>query len=91
MRDLSSLSLHDETGHLLLLSDESNMLVEYDEDSHPRSLLGLWRGMHGLEHTVPQAEGLAMDEQHDCIWSASRTCSIALCRSRTAQRFSCAR
>ena len=63
MRDLSSLSLHDETGHLLLLSDESNMLVEYDEDSHPRSLLGLWRGMHGLEHTVPQAEGLAMDEQ----------------------------
>ena len=63
MRDLSSLSLHDETGHLLLLSDESSMLVEYDEDSHPRSLLGLWRGMHGLEHTVPQAEGLAMDEQ----------------------------
>ncbi|MEO1830194.1 MAG: SdiA-regulated domain-containing protein [Pseudomonas sp.] len=63
MRDLSSLSLHDDTGHLLLLSDESNMLVEYDEDSHPRSLLGLWRGMHGLEHTVPQAEGLAMDEQ----------------------------
>lgn len=63
VRDLSSLSLHDETGHLLLLSDESNMLVEYDEDSHPRSLLGLWRGMHGLEHTVPQAEGLAMDEQ----------------------------
>lgn len=63
MRDLSSLSLHDEAGHLLLLSDESNMLVEYDEDSHPRSLLGLWRGMHGLEHTVPQAEGLAMDEQ----------------------------
>ena len=63
MRDLSSLSLHDDTGHLLLLSDESNMLVEYDEDRHPRSLLGLWRGMHGLEHTVPQAEGLAMDEQ----------------------------
>lgn len=63
MRDLSSLSLHDETGHLLLLSDQSNMLVEYDEDGHPRSLLGLWRGMGGLQRTVPQAEGLAMDGQ----------------------------
>ncbi len=63
MRDLSSLSLHDGTGHLLLLSDESHMLVEYDEHGHPRSLLGLWRGMHGLQQTVPQAEGLAMDGQ----------------------------
>lgn len=63
MRDLSSLSLHDETGHLLLLSDQSNMLVEYDEEGHPRSLLGLWRGMGGLQQTVPQAEGLAMDGQ----------------------------
>jgi len=61
MRDLSSLSLHDETGHLLLLSDQSNMLVEYDEEGHPRSLLGLWRGMGGLQHSVPQAEGLAID------------------------------
>ena len=63
MRDLSSLSLHDETGHLLLLSDQSNMVVEYDEEGHPRSLLGLWRGMGGLQQTVPQAEGLAIDRQ----------------------------
>lgn len=63
MHDLSSLSMHDETGHLLLLSDESHMVVEYDETGEPLSLLGLWRGMSGLQHTVPQAEGLAMDEQ----------------------------
>ncbi|MEL0168516.1 MAG: SdiA-regulated domain-containing protein [Pseudomonadaceae bacterium] len=63
MRDLSSLSLHDETGHLLLLSDQSNMLVEYDEAGYPRSMMGLWRGMHDLQQTVPQAEGLALDGQ----------------------------
>ena len=63
MHDLSSLSLHDETGHLLLLSDESHMVVEYAESGEPLSLLGLWRGMSGLQKTVPQAEGLAMDDQ----------------------------
>ncbi|MEH6799355.1 MAG: SdiA-regulated domain-containing protein [Halopseudomonas sabulinigri] len=63
MHDLSSLSMHDETGHLLLLSDESHMVVEYAESGEPLSLLGLWRGMSGLQKTIPQAEGLAMDEQ----------------------------
>ncbi len=63
MHDLSSLSMHDETGHLLLLSDESHMVVEYDTAGEPLSLLGLWRGMSGLQRTVPQAEGLALDEQ----------------------------
>ncbi|MEH6491430.1 SdiA-regulated domain-containing protein [Halopseudomonas sp.] len=64
MHDLSSLSMHDETGHLLLLSDESHMVVEYDKAGVPLSLLGLWRGMAGLQRTIPQAEGLAMDEQN---------------------------
>ncbi|HDY99611.1 MAG TPA: hypothetical protein ENH72_14130 [Pseudomonas sabulinigri] len=63
MHDLSSLSMHDETGHLLLLSDDSHMVVEYAETGEPLSLLGLWRGMSGLQKTIPQAEGLAMDEQ----------------------------
>ena len=62
MRDLSSLALHDASGHLLLLSDESHMLVEYDADGKPLSLLGLWRGMSGLQRTVPQAEGVAVDD-----------------------------
>tara|TARA_R110001599_G_scaffold89607_2_gene237215 strand:+ start:1033 stop:1902 length:870 start_codon:yes stop_codon:yes gene_type:complete len=63
MSDLSSLTLHDPTGHMLLLSDESHMVVEYDAQGSPLSLLGLWRGMSGLRASVPQAEGLAVDDQ----------------------------
>jgi len=63
MRDLSSLTLDSSTRHLLLLSDESHMVVEYGADGQPLSLLGLWRGMSGLRNTVPQAEGLAVDSQ----------------------------
>ncbi|UAW98841.1 SdiA-regulated domain-containing protein [Halopseudomonas nanhaiensis] len=63
MTDLSSLTQHDESGHLLLLSDESHMLVEYDAENQPVSLMGLWRDMSGLANTVPQAEGVAVDRQ----------------------------
>ena len=63
MSDLSSLTMHDDTGHILLLSDESYMVVEYDPEGNPLSLLGLWRGMSGLKASVPQAEGLAIDDQ----------------------------
>lgn len=63
MRDLSSLTLDSRTRHLLLLSDESHMVMEYGADGAPLSLLGLWRGMSGLRRTIPQAEGLAIDSQ----------------------------
>ncbi|WP_185267686.1 SdiA-regulated domain-containing protein [Halopseudomonas xiamenensis] len=63
MRDLSSLTLDSQTRHLLLLSDQSHMVVEYGADGTPLSLLGLWRGMSGLRRTIPQAEGLAIDSQ----------------------------
>ncbi|QIB49798.1 SdiA-regulated domain-containing protein [Pseudomonas sp. OIL-1] len=63
MADLSALSLDENSGHLLLLSDESHMAVEYDQDSQAVSVLGLWRGMSGLGATVPQAEGIAIDAQ----------------------------
>lgn len=63
MRDLSSVSQHQGTGHLLLLSDDSHMLVEYSADHEPISLMGLWSGMSGLTSTVPQAEGVAVDSQ----------------------------
>lgn len=62
MRDLSSLTKHSASGHLLLLSDESHMVVEYDAAGRPLSLLGLWRGMNGLRETITQAEGLAVDD-----------------------------
>lgn len=60
LMDLSSLSLHEATGNLLLLSDESALIVEYDPDGKPVSMLPMWRGFHGLSRRVPQAEGLAI-------------------------------
>ncbi|HRP98009.1 MAG TPA: SdiA-regulated domain-containing protein [Rhodocyclaceae bacterium] len=60
MTDLSSLTLHEPTGNMLLLSDESAVIVEYTADGTPVSMLPLWRGWHGLARTVPQAEGIAV-------------------------------
>ena len=58
--DLSSVTLHDATGNMLLLSDMSSMLAEYDPDGAPISLMTLWSGWHGLTGSVPQAEGVAI-------------------------------
>ena len=63
LSDLSSLTTDTVSGHLLLLSDESRMVVEYNSQGRPLSMLGLRRGFHGLSRTVPQAEGLAIDSQ----------------------------
>ncbi|TVP88242.1 MAG: DNA-binding protein [Pseudomonadaceae bacterium] len=62
MRDLSSITMLS-SGHLLLLSDESKMLVEYSPDGKPLSMLGLRMGSAGLRRSVPQAEGVAVDDQ----------------------------
>jgi len=63
MTDLSSLTYHEPTGHLLLLSDESRLLVEFDADGNPAGMLVLRGGWHGLGKTVPQAEGVAVGAQ----------------------------
>jgi uncharacterized protein YjiK len=60
MTDLSSLTYHEKTGHLLLLSHESKVIVEYQYDGTPVSLLPMWAGFHGLTAFVPQAEGVAL-------------------------------
>lgn len=60
LRDLSSVTYHSETGHLLLLSDESRLIKEYDENGKAIGAMALWRGFHGLKHHVPQAEGIAV-------------------------------
>jgi uncharacterized protein YjiK len=65
MTDLSSLTFHEPTGHMLLLSHESRLIVEYDEDAEPVSIMPLWKGWHGLRHFVPQAEGIAIGENGD--------------------------
>lgn len=63
--DLSSLSVHDGTGNLLLLSHLTSALVEYAPDGRAVSVMPLWRGWNGLKATVPQAEGIATDDRGD--------------------------
>lgn len=60
LRDFSSITFHDATGHHVLLSDESRMAVEYDQEGLPVSALALWKGFHGLKNNIPQAEGIAI-------------------------------
>ena len=62
VRDLSSLQYDERSGHLLALSDESRLILELDVDGRPLSTLSLNKGRQGLQKTVPQAEGIAMDD-----------------------------
>jgi uncharacterized protein YjiK len=61
--DLSSVSLHEKSGHLLLLSDASGVVVEYDEEARLVGMLRLDGGRNGLTDAIPQAEGLAIDDR----------------------------
>lgn len=60
LRDLSSLSYHEESGNMLLLSDESRLVIELDSARRPSGLLVLRKGWHGLKNDVPQPEGLTV-------------------------------
>lgn len=61
LRDISSLSYDARTGHALVLSDESRLLLEVDEQGEPVSFISLARGMNGLQRGIAQAEGVTMD------------------------------
>jgi uncharacterized protein YjiK len=61
LRDISSLSYDARTGHALVLSDESRLLLEVDEQGDPVSFISLARGMNGLRQGIGQAEGVTMD------------------------------
>ncbi|MOA37856.1 SdiA-regulated [compost metagenome] len=65
MRNLSALSIDPRTGHLLVLSAQSNLLLELDEKGDPVSFISLLGGMNGLDRRIPRAEGVAMDESGD--------------------------
>ncbi len=62
MRNLSALYADQKTGHLLVLSAESHLLLELDEKGNKVSFMALVRGLNGLAHTIPRAEGVTMDE-----------------------------
>lgn len=58
--DLSDLQFDAETGHLILLSDESRLLMELDGDGRMRSYRGL--GLFSdLQRSAPQPEGVTID------------------------------
>ena len=63
VRDLSSLQFDERSGHLLVLSDESRQIVEIDTQGRPIGSASLTAGNMGLKKDVPQAEGIAMDDQ----------------------------
>ena len=63
VRDLSSLQFDERSGHLLVLSDESRLVLELNVEGRPISSLSLNEGQHGLRKSVPQAEGIAMDDE----------------------------
>lgn len=65
MLDLSSASLHEGSGNLILLSHMSSMLVEHGPEGAVLSALPLWKGMHGLDASIGQAEGVAVGPQSD--------------------------
>ncbi|MCU1721907.1 SdiA-regulated domain-containing protein [Pseudomonas sp. 5P_5.1_Bac1] len=62
VRDLSSLQFDERSGHLLALSDESQLVLELDVTGKPLASLSLRKGFQGLSQSVPQAEGIAMDD-----------------------------
>ena len=62
MRNISALSVDPRTGHSLVLSAQSKLLLEMDEHGQPVSFISLWGGMNGLHDSIPRAEGVAIDE-----------------------------
>ncbi len=61
VRDISSLSYDARTGHSLVLSDESRLLLELDAQGEPVSFISLVGGFNGLSDSIEQAEGVTMD------------------------------
>jgi len=62
MADLSAVAYDKRTRNLLVLSDETAVILEYAPDASPAGMMLLWRGFHGLSKGVPQAEGMAIGE-----------------------------
>nr|WP_298108407.1 SdiA-regulated domain-containing protein [uncultured Pseudomonas sp.] len=65
IRDISSLSFDARTGHALVLSDESRLLLEVDAQGEPVSFISLIGGLNGLTRSIEQAEGVTMDAAGD--------------------------
>ncbi|KRP63179.1 SdiA-regulated domain-containing protein [Pseudomonas trivialis] len=63
VRNLSALAVDPRTGHLLVLSADSHLLLELDEHGRQVSFMTLLGGFNGLKNTIPRAEGVTMDDE----------------------------
>ncbi|MBP1126685.1 MULTISPECIES: SdiA-regulated domain-containing protein [Pseudomonas] len=63
VRNLSALAVDPRTGHLLVLSADSHLLLELDEHGKQVSFMTLLGGFNGLKNTIPRAEGVTMDDE----------------------------
>ena len=63
LRNLSALGIDPRTGHMLVLSADSNMLLEWNDAGEQVSFMTLLGGFNGLNKRIPRAEGVAMDDQ----------------------------
>jgi len=61
--DLSSVVFDQRSGHLLLLSDESKLLIEMTDVGKVVSFRSLATGFAGLQKGIPQAEGVTTDTE----------------------------
>ncbi|MXR32972.1 SdiA-regulated domain-containing protein [Pseudomonas sp. PICF6] len=62
LRNLSALAIDPRTGHSLLLSADSHLLLELDDAGEQVSFMTLLGGFNGIKDTIPRAEGVALDE-----------------------------
>ncbi|WP_434559346.1 SdiA-regulated domain-containing protein [Pseudomonas sp. Z5-35] len=62
LRNLSALAVDPRTGHTALLSADSHLLLELDQQGEQISFMTLLGGFNGLKDTIPRAEGVALDE-----------------------------
>ncbi|MEG1040418.1 MAG: SdiA-regulated domain-containing protein [Pseudomonas sp.] len=70
LRNLSALGIDPRTGHMLVLSADSNMLLELNENGEQVSFMTLLGGFNGLDKRIPRAEGVAMDD-HGTLYIVS--------------------
>lgn len=63
--DISDLHFDESTGHLLVLSDESKLIIELSESGDVVSSRTLLGGISDLKESAKQPEGLTIDDQGD--------------------------
>lgn len=62
IRNLSALAIDPRTGHTLVLSADSHLLLELDKRGEQVSFMTLLGGFNSLKKTIPRAEGVTMDD-----------------------------